>query len=127
MGADCALAWLRSEEMELTRQVSNPASSASSASWVTAATPETFALHSEATRSERYAWNVAEIKDLLERIEDRDRELEAMSPEACREAAAVLREAKSRLTSERQRQLADEIARDFEARAAAHGSRSASP
>jgi hypothetical protein len=68
---------------------------------------------------------VPEIEDLLARIEEREGELEAMSSEACRESAALLRDTKSRLTTERQRELADEIAGEFVARAAAQ--RSPSP
>jgi Skp family chaperone for outer membrane proteins len=68
---------------------------------------------------------VPQVEDLLALIEKREGELEAMSPEACRESAALLRDTQSRLATERQRELADEIAREFEARAAAQ--RSPSP
>jgi hypothetical protein len=46
-------------------------------------------------------------------------ELAAMSPEECVGCAGLLRDVKPSLTSERQREIAEEIARDFEARAAA--------
>jgi hypothetical protein len=70
---------------------------------------------------------VIRIDDLLARIDERDRELEKLSPDECREAAALLREAKTRATSERQRELADELAEGLEARAAVQRSPSASP
>ncbi len=57
------------------------------------------------------------IDEVLQRIEARDSELEAMSAEDCREAAALLRDAKPGLESQRQQELADELAEQFEERA----------
>jgi hypothetical protein len=57
-------------------------------------------------------------RDLLQRIERRENRVAEMTPEACIAAAAVLREAKPRLTSQRQRELAEEMAVSFEAQAA---------
>jgi hypothetical protein len=70
--------------------------------------------------------SVTHVEKLLARIDDRDRELDAMNPTACREAAELVRGAKPRLATERQRQLADEIAGEFESRAA-RGPRSRVP
>jgi hypothetical protein len=49
-----------------------------------------------------------------------------MAPESSMQAAALLREVKPRLADDRQREVAEEMARRFEERAAA-GSRSALP
>jgi hypothetical protein len=54
------------------------------------------------------------------------RELAAMEPESSMQAAALLRDAKTRLTHDRERVVAEEMARRFEERAAAR-SRSALP
>jgi hypothetical protein len=61
---------------------------------------------------------VALDRELLQRIERGERLVAAMAPEACSAAAAVLRDAKPRLASERQRELAEEMAVSFEAQAA---------
>jgi hypothetical protein len=55
---------------------------------------------------------------LVQRIAERDRRLEAMTAEACIATASMLRDAKPRVQSDRQRELAEEIAAEFEARAA---------
>jgi hypothetical protein len=49
-----------------------------------------------------------------------ERRLVAATPETSRRAAALLREVLPRLSDERQRQLAKEMARRFESRADAH-------
>jgi predicted DNA-binding protein len=49
-----------------------------------------------------------------------EQRLAATAPETSRGAAALLREVMPRLSGERQRQLAEEMARRFESRADAH-------
>jgi DNA/RNA-binding domain of Phe-tRNA-synthetase-like protein len=65
----------------------------------------------------RYPVVVSEIDKHLRRIDARDAELSAIDAGASREAALLLRGVKDRLRSERQRELADELADEFEARA----------
>jgi hypothetical protein len=57
-------------------------------------------------------------RDLLQRIERREPRLAEMTPEAFLATAEMLRDAKPRLTSERQRELAEEMAVSFEVQAA---------
>jgi hypothetical protein len=64
--------------------------------------------------------------DLWRSVEDARRELDEMTPEASLAVARLARDAKPRLATDRQRELAEEAARRFEARAAAHASRSSS-
>lgn len=67
----------------------------------------------------QYASLVAVDRDLVDRVAAREKRVEAMTPEARIAAASILHDAKERLGSHRQRELADEIAADFEARATA--------
>jgi hypothetical protein len=57
---------------------------------------------------------------ISEELQESDQRLAATTPEASRRAAALLREVMPRLSGERQRQLAEEMARRFELRADAH-------
>jgi hypothetical protein len=52
-------------------------------------------------------------------LEEAYRQLDAMTPERCLRAARLLRNTKPRLPTDRQREFAEEVARRFEARAAA--------
>jgi len=61
---------------------------------------------------------VSEIGAHLSGIEARDDELAAMDSQACSEAASLLRGAKHRLRTDRQRELAEELADEFDALAA---------
>jgi hypothetical protein len=61
---------------------------------------------------------VALTQELLERIEEREKRVEAMTAQECVTAASMLRQAKPRLGTNRQRELADEMASQFEAQAA---------
>lgn len=58
--------------------------------------------------------------DLWSSVEEARRELQEMTPEASLAVARMVRDAKPRLRTERQRELAEEAAKRFEARAAAH-------
>lgn len=51
-------------------------------------------------------------------IADARAEVAAMTPERCLGAAALARRVKPMLTSERQREIAEQLAREFEAQAA---------
>ena len=55
------------------------------------------------------------------------REREAMTPEECVRTAAFIRDSARRLTSERQREIAEEAAAQFDRQAAAYSSGSSSP
>jgi hypothetical protein len=55
---------------------------------------------------------------LRERIKRRERDVAEMTPEACLAAAGLLRDAQPDLASERQRELAEEMAVSFEGQAA---------
>lgn len=57
--------------------------------------------------------------DLWRSVEEARRELREMTPEASLAVARMVRDAKPRLRTDRQRELAEETARRFEARAAA--------
>ncbi|MFI4993615.1 MAG: hypothetical protein ACHQCH_08395 [Solirubrobacterales bacterium] len=59
-------------------------------------------------------------KDLDRLATESEQRLAATAPETSRRAAALLREVMPRLSGERQRQLAEEMARRFELRADAH-------
>jgi hypothetical protein len=61
---------------------------------------------------------VSTTDDVLRRIDARQADLDAMTPTECRGTAALLRDSRQRLTSDRQRQLAEELAQEFEALAA---------
>ena len=65
-------------------------------------------------------------ENLLRSVEDSRRQLDEMTPEASLAAARLLRDTEPRLATERQRELAEEMANRFERRAAAHASRSPS-
>jgi hypothetical protein len=64
--------------------------------------------------------------ELRLRIEESRRELHQMTPQESLAAAALLRDVKPILETDRQRELAEELAGEFEARAAAQPSRSQS-
>lgn len=56
----------------------------------------------------------------LERLEERwERELAELSPEACLATAEMLRDVKPKLRTQRQCEIAEEVAQEFEAQAAA--------
>lgn len=62
--------------------------------------------------------------DLWRSVEEARRELREMTPEASLAVARMVRDAKPRLRTDRQRELAEESAQRFEARAAAHAPQS---
>lgn len=61
-------------------------------------------------------------EDLQRSVEEARREFEGMTPEKSLAVARLVRKAKPRLETERQRELAEEMASRFEQRAAAHAS-----
>jgi len=68
-----------------------------------------------------YALFVAAANEEFRRFaRESEQWLAATAPETSRGAAALLREVMPRLSGERQRQLAEEMARRFESRADAH-------
>jgi hypothetical protein len=67
-----------------------------------------------------YALFVAIGAELRRLARESEQRLAATAPETSRGAAALLREVMPRLSGERQRQLAEEMARRFESRADAH-------
>lgn len=60
--------------------------------------------------------------DLRRSVEESRQRLEAMTPEQNLAAARLARDAKPRLATDRQRELAEEAAKRFEERAGAHTS-----
>jgi hypothetical protein len=69
---------------------------------------------------------MAVSEDLRRGAEESARRLASMAPESSTQAASLLREVKPRLADDRQRGVAEEMARRFEERATA-SSRSALP
>jgi hypothetical protein len=67
-----------------------------------------------------YALFVVANEELRRFARESEQRLAATAPETSRGAAALLREVMPRLSGERQRQLAEEMARRFESRADAH-------
>jgi hypothetical protein len=67
-----------------------------------------------------YALFVVISEELGRLARESEQRLAATAPETSRGAAALLREVMPRLSGERQRQLAEEMARRFESRADAH-------
>jgi hypothetical protein len=67
-----------------------------------------------------YALFVPISEELRRLVLESEQRLAATAPEISRGAAALLREAMPRLSGERQRQLAEEMARRFELRADAY-------
>jgi predicted DNA-binding protein len=63
---------------------------------------------------------MAMSEELRRFVRESEQRLAATTPETSRGAAALLREVLPRLSGERQRQLAEEMARRFELRADAH-------
>ena len=63
---------------------------------------------------------------VLRRLDRREQELAELTPEVCLASASVLRDVEPRLTSDRQRELAEEMAQSFESQAA-QSSESTSP
>ncbi len=61
---------------------------------------------------------VAIDQELVQRVEEREKHLQEITAEECAAAASMLREVKPQLGTDRQRELADEMAAEFEARAA---------
>jgi hypothetical protein len=72
----------------------------------------------------RYSLLMAVSADLRRDAQEAARRLASMAPEASMQAAALLREVKPRLIDDRERGVAEEMARRFEGRAGAR-SRSA--
>lgn len=64
---------------------------------------------------------------LLKRIDGRERRLAELSPGACRASAHLLRDVQPTLTSDRQREIAEEMAEGFEAQAVATSRSPTSP
>jgi hypothetical protein len=66
----------------------------------------------------QYSAPVAVDQELLQRVEEREKHLQEMTAEECAAAASMLREVKPQLGTDRQRELAEAMAAEFEARAA---------
>jgi hypothetical protein len=60
---------------------------------------------------------MAVSEDLRRRARESAESLASMTPESCLRAAALAREVKPRLAGDRQRDVAEEVARRFEERA----------
>jgi hypothetical protein len=73
-----------------------------------------------------YPLPVAVNEDLRQGARESARRLASMTPESSSRAAALLRDVKPRLASDQQRNVAEEMARRFDERAAAHSRASSS-
>jgi hypothetical protein len=73
-----------------------------------------------------YPLLVAVSEDLRQCARESERKLASMMPDSSIRAAALLRHLKPRLASDQQRTVAEEMARRFEERAAAHSRPSSS-
>jgi len=73
-----------------------------------------------------YSLLVVVSDDLRQHARESAQKLASMTPDSSIRAAALLRQINPRLASDQQRTVAEEMARRFEERAAAHSQRSSS-